>query len=44
MQSRLFQTGSMALPASRFICEHLHQNLDYKATMPMAEKPCPEAT
>src|ERR1700676_2262290 len=27
MQSCLFQTGSIALPASRFICEHLHQNL-----------------
>ena len=27
MQSRPFQTGSIALPASRFICEHLHQNL-----------------
>src|ERR1700722_10950854 len=27
MQSCLFQTGSIASPASRFICEHLHQNL-----------------
>src|SRR6267154_2502184 len=27
MQSCLFQTGSIALPASRFFCEHLHQNL-----------------
>jgi hypothetical protein len=27
MQPRLFKTGSMALPASRFLCEHLHQNL-----------------
>jgi hypothetical protein len=27
MQSWLFQTGSIALPASRFLCEHLHQNL-----------------
>ena len=27
MQTRLFQTGSVALPASRFVCEHLHQNL-----------------
>jgi hypothetical protein len=27
MQARLFQTGSIALPASRFFCEHLHQNL-----------------
>jgi hypothetical protein len=32
MQSFLFQTGSIALPASRelhsvVICEHLHQNL-----------------
>jgi hypothetical protein len=27
MQTRLFQTGSIALPASRFLCEHLHQNL-----------------
>jgi hypothetical protein len=27
MKSRLFQTGSIALPASRFLCEHLHQNL-----------------
>jgi hypothetical protein len=27
MQSCLFQTGSIALPASRFLCEHLHQNL-----------------
>jgi len=26
MPSRLFHTGSMALPASRFMCEHLHQN------------------
>jgi hypothetical protein len=26
-QSRLFQTDSIALPASRFLCEHLHQNL-----------------
>jgi hypothetical protein len=25
-KSRLFQTGSIALPASRFLCEHLHQN------------------
>jgi hypothetical protein len=24
---RLFQTGSIPLPASRFLCEHLHQNL-----------------
>ena len=27
MPSRLFQTGSIALPASRFMCEHLPQNL-----------------
>ena len=27
MQTHLFQTGSIALPASRFFCEHLHQNL-----------------
>jgi hypothetical protein len=27
MQTRLFQSGSVALPASRFLCEHLHQNL-----------------
>ena len=27
MQTRLFQTGSIAMPASRFLCEHLHQNL-----------------
>jgi len=27
MQTCLFQTGSIVLPASRFICEHLHQNL-----------------
>jgi hypothetical protein len=27
MQTRLFQTGSIASPASRFLCEHLHQNL-----------------
>jgi hypothetical protein len=26
-EARLFQTGSIALPASRFVCEHLHQNL-----------------
>src|SRR5271154_4946186 len=25
--AHLFQTGSIALPASRFLCEHLHQNL-----------------
>src|SRR5258708_28338838 len=27
MQCRLFQTGSIVSPASRFFCEHLHQNL-----------------
>jgi hypothetical protein len=27
MPSRLFHKGSIALPASRFICEHLPQNL-----------------
>jgi hypothetical protein len=27
MPSCLFQTGSIELPASRFLCEHLHQNL-----------------
>jgi primosomal replication protein N len=27
MQIRLLHTGSIALPASRFICEHLRQNL-----------------
>jgi len=27
MQTCLFQTGSIALPASRFFCEHLRQNL-----------------
>jgi len=27
MQTCLFQTGSIALPASRFLCEHLHQSL-----------------
>jgi hypothetical protein len=27
MQCCLFQTGSIALPTSRFFCEHLHQNL-----------------
>jgi hypothetical protein len=27
IQSCLFQTGSIASPASRFFCEHLHQNL-----------------
>jgi hypothetical protein len=26
-EPRLFQTGSIPLPASRFLCEHLHQNL-----------------
>jgi hypothetical protein len=26
-EPRLFQTGAIALPASRFLCEHLHQNL-----------------
>jgi hypothetical protein len=26
-EPRLFQTGSIALPASRFLCEHLLQNL-----------------
>ena len=25
-QPHLFQTGLIALPASRFLCEHLHQN------------------
>src|SRR6266404_5216176 len=27
MQSCLIHTGSIELPASRFLCEHLHQNL-----------------
>src|ERR1700738_712208 len=26
-EPRLFQTGSIALPASRFLCEHLHQKV-----------------
>ena len=26
-KSRRFQTGSIAVPASRFLCEHLHQNI-----------------
>jgi hypothetical protein len=26
MEPRLFQTGSIPLPASRFLCEHLNQN------------------
>jgi len=26
-QCRRFQTGSIAVPASRFLCEHLHQNM-----------------
>ena len=26
-ESRRFQTGSIAVPASRFLCEHLHQKL-----------------
>jgi len=26
-QSRWFQTGSIVVPASRFLCEHLHQKL-----------------
>jgi hypothetical protein len=27
MEARLFQRGAIPLPASRFVCEHLHQNL-----------------
>jgi hypothetical protein len=30
-EPRLFQTGSIPLPASRFICEHLHQNVFFWA-------------
>jgi hypothetical protein len=26
-EPRLFQTGSIPLPASRFLCEHLHQKV-----------------
>src|SRR2546429_3355301 len=29
--SRLFHTGSIPMPASRFLCEHLHQNLFFWA-------------
>jgi hypothetical protein len=30
-ERRLFQTGSIPLPASRFICEHLHQKIFFWA-------------
>src|SRR5438445_13121393 len=30
-ESRLFHTGSIPMPASRFLCEHLHQNLVFWA-------------
>src|ERR1700729_1241568 len=29
---RLFQTGAIPMPASRFLCEHLHQNLFWACT------------
>src|SRR2546430_2097476 len=30
-ESRLFHTGSIPMPASRFLCEHLHQNVFFWA-------------
>jgi O-6-methylguanine DNA methyltransferase len=30
-EPRLLQTGSIPLPASRFLCEHLHQNVFFWA-------------
>jgi hypothetical protein len=30
-QSRRFQTGSIVVAASRFVCEHLHQKLLFRA-------------
>jgi hypothetical protein len=30
-QSHRVQTGSIAVPASRFVCEHLHQKLLFRA-------------
>src|ERR1700687_6033036 len=30
-EPRLFQTGSVPMPASRFVCEHLHQKVFFWA-------------
>src|SRR5438552_9874557 len=30
-EARLFHTGSIPMPASRFLCEHLHQNVFFWA-------------
>ena len=40
----LFQTGGIASPASRFICEHLHQNIFIWACISRIHAQVPVAT
>ena len=43
-QSRLFQTGSIAVPASRFLCEHLHQKMLFRACISRIHAQVPVVT
>jgi len=43
-QSRRFQTGSIAVPASRFFCEHLHQNVFFWACISRIHAKVPVVT
>jgi hypothetical protein len=43
-QSRRFQTGSIVVPASRFLCEHLHQELLFRACISRISAQVPVVT
>jgi hypothetical protein len=43
-QSRRFQTGSIVVPASRFLCEHLHQKLLFWACISRIHAQVPVVT
>ena len=43
-EPRLFETGSIPSPASRFICEHLHQNVFIWACISRIHAQVPVAT
>src|SRR5882724_36298 len=43
-EPRLFQTGSIPMPASRFLCEHLHQNVFFWACISRIHAQVPVVT